>query len=93
MSANFYDYVRGISDQVPLGYSPNGMRAYRHLVYVGASQMVEAHFPELREQLGEDAWRELISAFVRDSRWSSAYYGDMKDAFLEFIAIESTRED
>ena len=42
MSANFYDYVRGVSDQVPPGYSDNGMRAYRHLVYVGASQMVEA---------------------------------------------------
>ncbi|MCD2166251.1 HvfC/BufC family peptide modification chaperone [Comamonas koreensis] len=93
MSAPFYDYVRGRTDQVPPGYSDNGMRAYRHLVYLGASQMVEAHFPELREQLGEDAWRDLMAAFVRDSRWSSPYYGDMKDAFLEFIQRESTRED
>lgn len=93
MSADFYQYVRGVSDEIPPGYSDNGMRAYRHLVYVGASQMVEAHFPELRQQLGETAWRELISAFVRQSRWSSAYYGDMKDDFLEFVERESTRED
>lgn len=92
MSAPFYDYVRGLTDQVPLGYSDNGMRAYRHLVFLGASQMVEAHFPELREQLGDEAWRELIAAFVRQSHWSSPYYGDMKDAFLEFIAHESMRE-
>jgi hypothetical protein len=93
MSTDFYNYVRGLSDQLPAGYSDNGMRAYRHLVFLGASQMVDAHFPELRTQLGDDAWRELIAAFVRDSRWSSAYYGDMKDAFLEFIQRESTRED
>ena len=93
MSTDFYNYVRGLSDEVPPGYSDNGMRAYRHLVFLGASQMVEANFPELREQLGEDAWRELMAAFVRDSRWSSPYYGDMKDAFLEFIQRESTRQD
>ncbi|QMV72407.1 putative DNA-binding domain-containing protein [Comamonas piscis] len=92
MSTDFYNYVRGVSDEVPLGYSDNGMRAYRHLVFLGASQLVEASFPELRERLGEASWRELIAAFVRDSRWSSAYYGDMKDAFLEFIERESTRE-
>ena len=93
MPADFYDYVRGRSDQVPPGYSDNGMRAYRHLVFLGASQMVEAHHPVLRAQLGDDAWRELIAAFVRDSRWSSPYYGDMNDAFLEFIQRESTRKD
>ena len=30
----FYDYVRGLTDEVPEGYTLAGMRAYRHLVYL-----------------------------------------------------------
>ena len=48
MSNAFYDYVRGRSETVPAGYTLAGLRAYRYLVYLGASQMVEANFPSLR---------------------------------------------
>ena len=41
MSAAFYDFVRGRSDDVPAGYTAAGLRVYRHLVYLGASQMIE----------------------------------------------------
>ena len=88
MSA-FYDYVRGRSDEVPAGYIESGMRVYRHLVYLGASQMVEAHFPQVKEELGDEAWRTLIEEFVRQSQWTSNYYGDLKDEFLTFLARES----
>ena len=54
-----------------------------------ASQMIEAHFPAVREQLGDDAWRTLIEAFIRQSEWSSPYYGDLKDDFLAYLARES----
>lgn len=53
MPAGFYDYVRGLSEQVPAGYSAAGMRVYRHLVYLGASQMVDAGFPGLRDGMGD----------------------------------------
>lgn len=85
----FYDYVRGRTEAVPEGYTLKGMRAYRHLVYLGASQMVEAHFPAVREQLGEEAWRALIEAFVRQSAWTSHYYGDLQDEFTAFLARET----
>ncbi len=88
MSA-FYDYVRGRSEVVPEGYTEAGLRVYRYLVNLGAAQMVESHFPDLREQLGEEAWRTLIAAFVRESAWHSHYYGDLKDEFLAFLARES----
>jgi len=88
MSA-FHDYVRGRTDTVPEGYTEAGMRVYRYLVNLGAAQMVEAHFPELREQLGEAAWRALIEAFVRQSAWASHYYGDLKDEFIAYLARES----
>lgn len=89
MSAAFFDYVRGRSDHVPPGYSEAGMRAYRHLVYLGAAQMVASCFPDLRQQLGEQAWRTLIEGFVRQSRWESPYYGDLQDEFVQFLALES----
>lgn len=84
MSA-FHDYVRGRTDTVPDGHAENGMRLYRHLVYLGASQMVEAEFPALRDTLDDADWRALIEAFVRDSHWDSHFYGDMKDEFLAFL--------
>lgn len=89
MSAAFYDFVRGRSDDVPAGYTAAGLRVYRHLVYLGASQMIEAHFPAVREQLGDDAWRTLIEAFIRQSEWTSPYYGDLKDDFLAYLAREN----
>lgn len=85
----FFDYVRGHTDAIPAGYSENGMRAYRHLVFLGASQMIEASYPLLRPGLGEEAWRQMIEAFVRQSAWRSPYYGDMKEEFLAFLAREN----
>ena len=87
--SDFYDYVRGRTDAIPQGYTEPGMRVYRYLVYLGASQMVEAHFPEVKSELGDEAWRTLIEAFVRQSQWTSHYYGDLKDEFLTFLARES----
>lgn len=89
MSTAFFDYVRGRSEVVPDGYAEAGMRAYRHLVHLGASQLVDAHFPRVRQELGEEAWRCLIEAFVRQSAWTSPYYGDLKEAFLAFLAREA----
>lgn len=85
MSA-FFDYVRGRTDVLPAGYAERGMRLYRHLVWLGASQTIEAHHPELRAQLGEDAWRTLIEAWVRDSAWDSPFLKDLPDDFLSFLA-------
>lgn len=90
MSNAFYDYVRGRSETVPEGYALSGLRAYRYLVYLGASQMVEANFPFLREQLGEQAWRLLLEGFVRQSAWTSPYYGDLHREFTAYLGREST---
>lgn len=88
MSVGFYDHVRGRSDTVPDGYTEAGMRIYRHLVLLGASQMIEAHYPTLREGMGEVAWQALMQAFVRDSQWTSHDYGDLHHEFLAFLERE-----
>lgn len=90
MSEEFYRYVRGLTDDVPPGYTEQGMRVYRHLVFVGASQIVESHYPAIRRELGEEGWHALISEFVRRSAWQSPYYADLKDEFLAFIDQVST---
>lgn len=89
MSAEFYRYLRWQSDEIPAGHSDAGMRAYRHLVYLGVSQMIEAHYPEMREQMGEEDWKALMIAFIRQSAWTSPYYGDLHEEFLAFIARET----
>lgn len=88
--AGFYDYIRGRSDEVPAGYTLAGLRVYRYLVYLGASQMVQSHYPDLRTQLGESAWQELMQAFVRESRWQSNFYEDLIEEFHQFLQRTST---
>lgn len=85
MSA-FFDHVRGRTDVAPPGHDPRGLRLYRHLVWLGASQAVEAQHPTLRAQLGEDAWQPLIAAWVRDSAWDSPFLMDLNDDFMAFLA-------
>ena len=89
MSAGFYDYVRGRSDEVPPGYTEAGLKVYRHLVYLGAAQMVESHYPALRETFNEAQWRFLIEDFVRKSAWTSNYYADLIGEFQTYLARES----
>lgn len=85
MSTAFYDYVRGITDEVPEGYTLKGMKVYRFLVYLGASQMIESCYPDLRSHLGEEGWETLIRAFIRGSAWTSHFYGDLENEFRTFL--------
>ncbi len=86
MSALFYDHVRGLTDEIPAGHHPKGMRVYRYLVHLGASQMIDACFPTLRESLGEEAWGLLIADFVRQSKWTSHFYDDLEHEFQTHLA-------
>ena len=85
MSA-FYDFVRGRSDSLPEGHSERGMLLYRHLVWLGVSQMIESQFPSLREQMGETAWLTLTRAYVAQSTWTSPHCQDIPHDFPAFVA-------
>lgn len=87
--SDFFAYTRGLSDDLPAGYSENGMRLYRHLVLLGARQMLEAHFPQLPVQLGQVAWEALLGAFVASGQWNSPFYGDIVNDFVAFLEHES----
>ncbi|MFT3859234.1 MAG: putative DNA-binding domain-containing protein [Aquabacterium sp.] len=92
-SSAFFDHVRGRTDALPEGYSQQGMRVYRHLVHLGASQVLEAHFPAVRQALGEHGWHTLIDAFVQQSAWSSHHLGDLHHDFTVFLAHETARPE
>ena len=85
MPASFYDYVRGVSDDVPEGYSEAGLRAYRHLVFLGVSQLLAAEYPVLRERLSDEEWHFLLADFIRHSQWESNFYGDLTHSFVEYL--------
>jgi hypothetical protein len=95
--AGFYDYVRGLSDELPPGHSRQGMEVYRHLVRLGVEQQVQARHPGLRDQLteamGEPAWEALITGFIQQSAWTSHFYGDLSDEFDAFIARQAGAGD
>lgn len=86
MSEAFYDYVRGRSEHIPAGYQRAGMQVYRYLVYLGASQMIEACFPILKQNLDDTQWRTLIEDFIRQSTWDSHFYGDLEHEFRLYLA-------
>ena len=81
--------VMAILNVTPDSFSDGGSYKNMDDIRRRVSQMIEAHLPAVREQLGDDAWRTLIEAFIRQSEWSSPYYGDLKDDFLAYLARES----
>jgi hypothetical protein len=85
MSQAMYDYIRGLSDEIPHGYTAQGLAVYRYLVRLGVTQLIESSYPELREQLDDTDWDWLINQFVQQSAWTSHFYGDLDEEFREFI--------
>ena len=88
-SREFYDFVRGRSNEIPAGHNENGMRLYRHLVYIGVEQMLDGYFSGVRETLGEESWQALLKEFIRGSQWESNFYGDLTDEFIHFLETQS----
>jgi len=93
MSQAMYDYIRGVTDQVPQGYSAKGLAVYRYLVRLGVTQMLESCYPTLRESLDEQDWDWLINQFVQQSAWTSHFYGDLDEEFREFVRKQSEQLD
>lgn len=87
-SAQFFEYVRGISDEVPDGHNKAGCDLYRHLVYLGVEQMLADTHESVKDALAEEDWEALIRYFIKRARWSSNFYGDLDDEFDSFLAAE-----
>ncbi len=86
--SEFFDYVRGLTEVVPDGYSAQGMAVYRHHVYLGASQLLAASYPELKTALSEADWTSLMNDFIAKTRWSSNFYSDLDENFKHYLSDE-----
>lgn len=86
--SEFFDYVRGITDIVPKGYTAHGMAVYRHHVYLGVSQQLEASYPALKSTLNEEAWAMLLRDFIAKSHWTSHFYSDLSENFKQYLLVE-----
>ena len=87
----FFDYVRGMSNDVPAGYDERGMKVYRHHVFLGVSQCMEAAYPNLHAELSTDDWAMLLCDFIAKTRWSSNFYGDLDVQFKLYLNHELNR--
>lgn len=85
----FYDYVRGLTDVIPPAYSAKGMAVYRYHVRLGVVQMIDSIYPDLCEQLGEEAWELLITDFIQKTQWSSHFYDDLRYEFVKYLEREN----
>lgn len=90
--SSFFDYVRGLTDVVPEGYSRQGMAVYRHHVYLAASQMMAASYPALKAALNDDDWRLLLQDFIAQTRWTSHFYAELTNNFESYLA-NALRQD
>ncbi len=88
--SEFFRYIRKETENIPTGYQENGMRLYRHLVYIGVEQMLESEYPQLKTELGAEQWTLLLDSFIRESQWSSHFYGDLCNEFILFLQQKST---
>jgi len=88
--STFYDYVRGLSDIVPEGYTAQGMAVYRHHVYLGISQMLAASYPELKTILDDSDWRTLMEDYIRQHKFSSHFYADLTADFEAYLRAQSS---
>lgn len=86
--SKFFDYVRGISDVVPKGYTQQGLAVYRYHVHLGVSQLLESSYPELKKSLNQDDWTSLIGDFIAKTRWSSNFYADLDENFRQYLTDE-----
>ena len=82
---DFFDYVKGVSDTVPQGYTEKGLKVYRYLVYLGVEQMIENCFPQLKETLPEEDYKLLIESFIRDFTFTSPYYYNLEEDFKVYL--------
>jgi hypothetical protein len=62
------------------------VQVYRDLVFNNLSLLLSGTFPVLVKILGEEDWRLLLRAFLRDHRAQTPKFGEIAREFVGFIA-------
>ena len=72
----------------PAEMDPARAQVYRDLVFANLSSLISGTFPVLVNILGDDQWRALVRAFLRDYRAHTPKFGEIAEEFVEFLACE-----
>ena len=72
----------------PVEMDPARAEVYRDLVFANLSSLISGTFPVLVNILGDDQWRALVRAFLRDYRAHKPKFGEIAEEFVEFLACE-----
>ncbi|MDI9335968.1 MAG: putative DNA-binding domain-containing protein [Gammaproteobacteria bacterium] len=86
---NFFSFVRGGTETIPVGHKANGCEFYRYLVYLGVEQLLADVYPQIKEGLGAENWEKLLQFFILQSEWTSNYYADLEYDFNRFLVAEN----
>jgi hypothetical protein len=70
----------------PAEMDPARAQVYRDLVFANLSSLISGTFPVLVNILGDDQWRALVRAFLRDYRAHTPKFGEIAEEFVEFLA-------
>ena len=69
----------------PAGIEDRRMAVYRELFFNNLYKLTGSTFPVLRKLYGDDGWRRLVRAFMRDWRARTPYFLELPREFLRFL--------
>nr|WP_269137422.1 putative DNA-binding domain-containing protein [Pseudomonas sp. PGPR40] len=72
----------------PAGMDVARAQVYRDLVFSNLSSLLSGTFPVLVKILGDDHWHVLVRIFLRDHRAQTPKFGEIAQAFVEFLVAE-----
>jgi len=72
----------------PVGMDMARVQVYRDLIFNNLSLLLSGTFPVLIRILGDERWRALMRAFLRDHRARTPKFGEIAQEFVEFLASQ-----
>lgn len=73
----------------PAGMPPRPAAIYAELLFNNLTGFLDACFPVTRAVLGEQRWRRLHRAFLREARCHTPYFREIPREFLEWLPHDS----
>lgn len=81
----FVNYIRDPSPDKLTERLPQKAAIYARLLYSKFDGSLTACFPITRTFLGDESWRQLVRAFIREHRCQSPLYREIPDEFIGFL--------
>lgn len=82
-------YLRDPDNHVPPAEMNTArVNVYRDVLFNNLSQLLSGTFPVLIQIIGDQRWHTLIRGFLRDYRSQTPKFGEIAEAFLDYLATQ-----